>query len=411
MASPPRVLVSWHESPGYIAPPRLSPRQVSAGPRLEGDPEGLVDLVTPPGRYDLHDLVLRGGIDPVFDVVAVSADMLMRNRPQNLGAFGCPVVLLAGDTHHGKAPLRRVVAYAQSEPFDLVVVCHTRQHMHWYAEAGLPRVAWLPGLLARHLPQPPGATRRPVIAFVGQSGGLHPRRRHLLERLQAEGLPLARGTARREQAAAIYGRAAIGFNASLNGDFNMRVCEVLSAGACLLTDRLGPSAGMGLVLEEGRHHAAYGSAEELVAEARALLADPARARALAAAGHARYLETLAPDRQAARLLDWAAGGAIEPGYAADADERSARRAPGADLVRRMKRYELLQERQRLNERVAVDIGPEGTADDMLDLADLHRVVLCLAPDATAARAAATRAFRLGARIELRPTGSLPHRPR
>lgn len=399
MASPPRVLVSWHEAPRYIAPPRLSSRQVSSVPE-DGRGDGGSDLVTPLGAYDLHDAVRRAGIDPVFDLVVVSADMLMRNQPRNLTAFGCPVVLLAGDTHHGPAPLRRLVRYALSEPFALVVVCNTRQHMHWYAEAGLDRVGWLPGLFARHLPQPPGGRREPVLAFVGQSGALHPRRHRLLERLKIEGLPLAHGKARRETAAVLYGRAAIGFNASLNGDFNMRVSEVLSAGACLLTDRLGPSSGLRLVLEEGRHVAAYGSADEMVAQARALLGDPVRAATIAAAGHRRFLEAFAPERQAARLLAWVAGGAIEPGYGASDDDRSARLASHADLVRRMARYEALQERQRTGERIAVDIGAEGTEDDVLDLADLHRVVLRLAPDAIAARRAAPRAARLGARIEL-----------
>jgi hypothetical protein len=57
------------------------------------------------------------------------------------------------------------------------------------------------------------------------------------------GLPLAATTGSREATADVYAESLACFNASLNGDLNFRVFEVLSAGGCLLTDRLAPEAG------------------------------------------------------------------------------------------------------------------------------------------------------------------------
>jgi len=39
--------------------------------------------------------------------------------------------------------------------------------------------------------------------------------------------------------AAVYGKSKIVFNASINGDVNMRVFEAMAAGALLITDRIG----------------------------------------------------------------------------------------------------------------------------------------------------------------------------
>jgi len=79
-------------------------------------------------------------------MVVVKADATQRNVPRNLGAYKCPKVLLVGDTHHPGVPLTSVISYALSEPFDFVILDHTRHHAHWFAKAGLRNVHWIPAL-------------------------------------------------------------------------------------------------------------------------------------------------------------------------------------------------------------------------------------------------------------------------
>ena len=399
MASP-RVLVSWHESPSYIPAPRLAPDQFVVGPRRSDEPEDVYPVVAPKGPYDLHELLRQSGVDPAFDLVVVSVDSLLRNQPANLAAFGCPLVFLAGDTHHMEAPLRTAVAYARSQPFDLVVACHNRHHMHWFVAAGARQVAWLPGLIARHVPAPIPPRRQPAIAFVGQTGPLHPRRSRMLESLQGAGLPLHAGQASREKSARYYAACQVAFNASLNGDLNMRVFEVLSAGGCLLTDRLGPLSGLGLILEEGREYLAYGDGEELVEQARALLADPARADAVAAAGHCRFMAELRQELQVARLMRWIDGGEIAPLYLGHDDPR-VRRGPVPDrLVARLRTYEKVQEQHRRQENLTVGVPASLPAGHVFDLADLPRLTLVLDRARPDAAALAGELRGLGARIEI-----------
>ena len=398
--SSPRVLVSWHESPSYIPAPRLAPNQFVIGPRRSDEPEDVYPVVAPKGPYDLHELLCRHGVDPAFDLVVVSVDSLLRNQPVNLAAFCCPLVFLAGDTHHMEAPLRTAVAYACSQPFDLVVACHNRHHMHWFVAAGARQVAWLPGLIARHVPAAIPAQRRPAIAFVGQTGPLHPRRSRMLECLQGAGLPLHAGRASREQSARYYAACQVSFNASLNGDLNMRVFEVLSAGGCLLTDRIGPLSGLAQILEEGREFLAYGDGEELVEQARALLADPARAGAMAAAGHRRYMAELHQYLQVARLLGWIGGAEIDPLYLGRDDPR-VRRGPAPDrLVARMRTYETVQEQHRRQESLTISVPASLPSGAVFDLADLPRLTLVLDGARPNAARLAGQLAGLGARIEI-----------
>mgnify|MGYP001455415598 CR=1 FL=1 len=400
MAAPPRVLVSWHESPSYIPAPQFSPDQLIVGPQRSDEPPDVYPVVAPRGRYDLHELIRSRGIDPAFDLVVVSVDSLLRNHPANLAAFGCPLVFLAGDTHHMEAPLSTAIAYARSEPFDLVIACHNRHHMHWFVADGARQVAWLPGLIARHVAAEAPAQRRRAIAFVGQSGPLHPRRTRMLERLQQAALPVVAGRASREQSASLYAGCQVSFNASLNGDLNMRVFEVLSAGGCLLTDRLSPVSGLAQILEEGRDYLAYSDGDELLAQARALLDDPARTAAIAAAGQRRYMAELRQDVQIARMLAWVGGAEIAPLYRGLDDPRVLRGAGGQKLAGRMRAYEKVQESHRREEQLRVRIGADLPEDAVLDLADLPRLTLCLAGDRPDAAALAARARGIGAAIEV-----------
>jgi len=390
----PRILVSWYTRPSYIPPFRLSERQVTIGPSYGDAGEGDVFQAFTPFQepYDLGEFAERSGIGTDFDALVVWADASRNNMPAGLGAFRCPKVLCVGDTHHLEKPLGTLVRYAKDAGYDHVLSSHNRHHLHWFVSAGIANVAWIPGLKARHLPQP-SQPRLAGIGFVGNAADTHPWRRSLLDALKGAGMNVAAGTAPREEAARLYGQALLGFNCSLNGDLNLRIFEILSGGACLLTDRLALQSGLALILEEDRHFIGYDSAEELVSKARFHLQYPEAALRIGAMGAAHYAAQLAPSRQRDRFCDWVFRGRLDAQYGAAWDPRPALAArDGAALTDRIGIYEALQEAHRVRTRIRVLFGPGVPDCHVADAADLRRAELSMLEPRTAPAGTAEKAI-------------------
>lgn len=330
----------------------------------------MFDGWTSAGEYDLMAALGGQKLHRDFDAIVVWSDASGSNRPLNLASFDCPKVLCVGDTQHLKRPLNDMIGYAQKAGFDFIVSSHNRHHLHWFAEAGFSNLAWLPGLKARHLPRPIKDGRKPQVCFIGQSSGRHPRRQRLLDAMRHHGVALLTQEATREASADLFAASVASFNASLNGDLNLRVFEVLSAGGCLLTDRLSPQSGLELILREDRDYCAYDSPEELVDKARFLLREPAAALAIARAGNRTYTQSMLPRRQAEVLLDWVFGGQLDPVYRID--PTPPRPSPTPSLNLRLSVYEALQEAQRHLEKPRVLFSAALPAIFREDAADLHR---------------------------------------
>lgn len=380
MPSDKHVLVSWYTSPDYIPPFRLSEHQYTTGPNLKpAEPPAAFDAITPRGSYDLKAVIDSQGGPERFDLVVVWADASRTNLPLNVKAFGCPAVLCIGDTHHMDKPLQTMLGYARQAGFDFVVSSHNRHHLHWFVEAGLPQAAWIPGLKVQHMPRPFTRTRIPRLGFVGQFGRFHPRRQRLLEGLQAYRLPLMASGGNRDFAADLYASSLLSLNISLNGDLNLRVFEVLSAGGCLLTDRLAPESGLEAILEPEREFLSYGDLDELRDKIRFHLAHPETALAVAEAGMRAYADRLTPDRQIGLLMDWVFEGRIDHLHRAGWDRRPDFNADHKALLpKRVQIYERLQEAHRVEERCQVLFGadvPPSCIADALDLHRLHPVIL------------------------------------
>jgi hypothetical protein len=384
-----RVLLSWAVDPSYLPPPRFSENQITVGPHpfstaktfLRPNHAQLFAAYTPFFHtYDLKQVVEAQGIKGPFDLVIVSAESTFGNTPLNARAFGCPTLLYAGDTHWGKSVIQRMTGYAIAGEFDYVVTTYNRQHMHWYKEAGKQQVAWIPGLGVQHLPGSFGESRKRRIAFSGQrAGNHHTRRRRLLATLDKAGLPLDARSVSREESAALYNSSLVSLNVSMNGDLNLRTFEVMSAGGCLLTDRLSPESGQALLFDEGLDFACYSNDGELLEAARRLLADPERAAIVAANGRKKYIENYLPERQIGILLDWVFSGNIPVMYGSDWDARlkiSDRNA--VPFTDRMMIYEKLQFAHQEQENVRVLLAsdvPACIATDMIDLPRLSCFIL------------------------------------
>lgn len=366
-----RVLFATGSPAHYMAPPQLGDEQVVCGPdwKDERGPHGRwVSLQTPVGSYDLAAIAAKLPPDQQPDVVVCLVDASWRNLPRGLSKFSCPRVLLVADTHHLHQPLAQMIRYTAAEPFTRVVLLYDRHHAEFFHAAGVKDLFWFPGLTFPHddalVREARQRVRQPRLAFVGQAGKHHPRRARLLAALTERGLPLSAQMLRQRDALAFYGASALGLNASLNGDLNLRVFEILASGAALLTDALAPSSGLTTLLGDGREMITYRSPEELAERAAHAVARRAETQAIGSAGakwfDARFNERRRRDAFRALAFD----GATLPEFALE-QGRTVRAWFGGDKLRLNQAvgvYETIQELHRTQENVTIACDASVPAD-------------------------------------------------
>ena len=381
-----RVLFSTSSPASYMLPPQLGDEQVVCGPDWPDDigADGRVrSLATPVGSYDLAMIAAKLPPEQRPDVVVCLVDASWRNTPANLAAFGCPRVLLVADTHHLNTPLLGMLRYMGGEPFDRVIFLYDRHHLALFRSLGLSNAYWFPGLTFAYSDAEVKAARRelrePRIAFVGQAGKFHPRRTRLLAALTSRGLPLAQQHLPQRAGLEFYGASLAGFNASLNGDLNLRIFEILAAGAGLLTDRLGPESGLAPLLTEGREFLAYGSETELTSTAAGLMANPAAARELGAAGARWFDHYFNETARRASFQKLVFDGAAPFPFSTDKDNRVFFGGDPDRLIPSLMVYEGLQEQHRTQETVRVAVDAAVPADILEICATLPRVVVSADP--------------------------------
>lgn len=377
-----RILLSTVSPASYMAPPRLSDDQIVCGPDWPDDlsPDGRVlSLKTPLGEYDINSVLQRIPGDQQPDAIVCLVDASWRNQPRNLAAFPGLKALLIADTHHLQSPLIGMLQYVAGEVYDRIVFLYDRHHVDFFRSAGLDNVFWFPGLTLPHNDATVRAARKSrrvaQVAFVGQVGKHHPRRAHLVEAMKLCKLPLALKQLSQKDALAHYGASLLGFNASLNGDLNLRALEILSSGAALITDRLSPESGLAQLWTEGRDVLTYSCADELVERIEHALAHPRETEAIGAAG-AKWFDThfnaqRRRDDFAALLVD----GRHPEAFALPSRE-STRIFLGGNtdhLLQTLMVYEGVQELHRKQETVRVAIGASVIPDMAAMFATLPRV--------------------------------------
>lgn len=376
----PQVLFCGLSSPEHYPRPLFSNRELFCGPDCQTitDAGGFVSIATPPGDFDMAALVAQLPVQQKPDLIVVKADATRRNLARNLARIPCPKLLLVGDTHHLTAPIQTLIQYATAEPFDAIVLDHTRHHGHFFVEAGFDRVYWIPALdyALRRRAIPPTPAYSHALTFVGQIGAFHPYRRHVLAEVARAGLPLQtlRGTP--EETADLYAASAITLNCSLNGDLNLRVFEALGAGGFLITDALSPESGLERLFTPGRHLVTYRSPGELVELIRHYLDHPDEAQAIRAAGQAHLLATQSPARKRAQLYSLLDGGGIDPELVVSARPLPSPLPPRSHAFRhRLAAYEAVQHLHRGATRLSVLAEPDDPLGLAGAVADLPRVVV------------------------------------
>ncbi len=393
----PLVVLCWENVLGHIPPFRISPRQLTIGVRhpykfnVTACAE-MPEFMVPAGDYDLEATLDEAGVVEKPDLIVVWTSALGVNVPRNLGAFGCPKLLICGDTHHMSRPIHRLIGYARDEAFDAIASVYDRHHIHWFLAAGFANAAWLPGISVMHASAPWRTERTDQVIFIGQTGELHGWRNALLDRIAAAGVPLRKGLAGRAHAAVEYATSLVSFNGSLNGDLNMRVFEVLSAGGFLLTDRLSPQAGLELLLRPGQDCETYTDADELLDKIAFYRRSPAAALRIAEQGAATYRTHHLAEHRITVLRDWMLDGALPDLFNPRHDLRAATsEAAAGQLTSRVAIYEVLQERQRLQSGLSVLAPPDWPVASVLDMADLARCRMAVVDPTQALRAAVSAA--------------------
>lgn len=320
--------------------------------------------------YDLLEVVKQIDDPASFDLICVSSGANENNQPRNLEAFQCPKVLLVGDTHHIHAnPLRFVMDYLLQETYDKLVSMHNRDHMKWMRQVGDVQPGWFPGLTAQDIRFPFQWQRASHVSFVGSWRVSHPRRKNFIQKITRDGIPFDHRKLSRSASAEHYAKSLIAFNCSLNGDLNMRVHEILSAGGFLLTDKLAKQSGLDDMLEEGKEYVSYSSYRDFRDKARFFIAHPQEAIEIAGRGFTTFQKSLSPEVTAKRFLNWATGVTTGDGDYNDRLDEVA----GVSMTDRLAAYEFAQSKQLWQENTRVLAIGRRAAQTAGDFSGLARV--------------------------------------
>ncbi|MCJ2541605.1 FkbM family methyltransferase [Thermostichus vulcanus] len=386
----PRVLLSWEVDPGHVPPIIFSNNQLTLctayQKRYDFNYFTEPHLLTPVGSYDIYEFVNQNEEieDKSFDLVVVwSSAVTEANMPYNTKKFGCPTVLLVGDTHHLSYPISNLLTYALLEGFDYIVSSYNRQHLHWFLSAGLRNIAWLPLISMYTVTHEWVEDRAEAVAFVGQLRGFHPRRSRLIKSMREHHVPLIAKTADRFESAKLYAESLVSFNCSLNGDFNLRNLEIISAGGFLLTDRLSPFSGLDEYLSPGFYCDTYTSESELLEKISYYLSNPRSAIDIAKKAYEKFHKDWHPVHRINDLLNWIYNGFLPDVYSLNSDARTSLSLSQSGLAEtRLAIYEPIQEIHRVEERVKVFISGDCPEVILADLLDLPRLDLYLPKDFT-----------------------------
>jgi hypothetical protein len=384
MKAEPKVLVVWGQYPRWIPPVFFSRNQTTLVARLKDDlpdqsshnfsyfedfePDGWLEM----GPFDLREYCESHGLATDYDFVLVFAEQDMGVLPFNTKGFGCPTVLLVGDTHHFPHPISTLIEYAARERFDAIVTQFAGHHTHWFLDAGFRQCAFIPGLVTRPIPLPFHESRSDVVAFIGHHWGYAHVRARRLERLKDSGVPCDIRIGTQDEAANAFATSLISFNCSMNGDINIRNFEVLGAGGFLLTDALPGVTGFAQMFQPGEACDVYASEEEMLSKVAFYRSNPEAAIRIARNGTGLFRATLAPEIALStfkRLVFEQA----EFSSHLPPDPR-CRHPVGNHLAARLAAYETIQELHRTQLTVRVLADPSSAAyvaSDLIDLAHLE----------------------------------------
>ncbi len=207
-----------------------------------------------------------------------------------------PSIFYAIDTHLEK-PYRRI--REQARRHDLVCCAQREGAERLQRETDLA-AEWLPLGCEPELHASPGGERTLDVAFVGTDGKRSARPR-LLRILRHRYTNAFIGQAPHIELGRLYGSAKIGFNCSIQNDVNMRMFEVMAAGALLVTNQIEEN-GIDELFRAGEHYVVYRNALGMLEAIEHYLSHEVERAAIAEAGRQLVLSQHTYHRRVVRLL-------------------------------------------------------------------------------------------------------------
>ena len=350
-----------------VACPSPPPEAVKAGKAI----------AVPLGEFSIDIILDRLPSNFSPDFVQLSARN-MSFIPRGLEKFKCPKLMKIGDTFHlGDGSLTSIVEYCKLFQCDYHWVYQGVQHLHFFVEAGLKNVFWLPGtpVINHYIPQKQESKSYDIV-FRGSQSKQHVYRSRLLQFLQDSGINIDISRKPYIESLEDYTKSRIVFNCGLNSDSNRRIFEVLMAGGFLLTDRLSPQSGLFSIFQEGVHLECYGDENELLQKIDFYLNNPDKAEQIALSGHRKLIDCYNQQAVWQKLYRYVLQGEIEAPFRLEHDKRVlyldiSRNEKAFDI--RLKTYELIQEIHRLNSRIKLLYWKGANKELLSDLADLPRL--------------------------------------
>lgn len=283
----------------YI-PPNEDVVHACVSPSRESLQSGKV-LSLPAGEFEIEALLEQ--LPPQWqpDLCLISSSLLVAEHPPipiGMNRLACPAALKLSDSHHGSRPLQGIIEYAAKVQCQYHWTIYDPHHLGFYQAAGLANVFWIPSAFQLN-PQyqcTPSPSQQYKVLFCGSIDPYHHHRFHLWQALEKHEMPIEnpRRFPQIESVFQAYNHAQIVFNCSLNGDFNLRIFEVLLAGGFLITDRLSPHSYLDRLFEEGKHLECYASQQELIQKVKHYLTNPKLCLEIAEQGHQHFIENYHP---------------------------------------------------------------------------------------------------------------------
>jgi hypothetical protein len=348
----------------------------------------------PQGKFDIRLILDQLPSNWKPDLIFMTSSLARVNNcpiPTGFQNLSCPSILKLYDSHYPGRQIQKLIEYAKAVNCKYNYVIYDRHHLHFYQEAGLLRLFWMPSsfsipVVSDIISQVPTGGKLYDVIFCGSIGNNHPYRARLLNLLKKSGINVTIARRSYKESLQAYAEAKIVFNCSMNGDLNRRVFEVLMAGGFLLTDRLSTASGLSSLFQEGVHLDCYGSEQELLDKVRYYLAHPERRVQIGSQGHEKFMSKYHPNIIQEKFYNFVIGDQPIPELFLVKDDSKLANISNISnytkiLQDRIRVYELFQEIHRINSKVILLYYQGKNQALVSDLKDLPRLQITLANSA------------------------------
>jgi hypothetical protein len=335
---------------------------------------------TPCGNCDYKATVDLFAPSQKPDVFISFSDGLGRSNMVNLPP-SLPRFLFSSHTECGGGSLLKTLDYAVRGKFKGVIVSN-RQHAHFFREAGIRYVFWIPGLTPGCIDFNSASARKNSISFFDVPERYQKKQQDFLGSIVARKLPVCGSPLPMYEGLQLLSGSTIGLCLSDNGEINHHVFETSCAGAMILCEELSPKSGLNLFFHEGESIVTFKNKADMLEKAAYYIAHENEAAKIAAKGHEVYEKYFTSVARRARILSILEGREKDPRFLLVNEPRCglkpvATQAAFNLLRRRIGFYESLQELSLVRDSISVNVATCEFPQVASDVSDLLKVKVTL----------------------------------